>query len=294
MKAKIPILFLLFINLSFAQLSVSNNAYVFVNDEVVFVEDDVNLINASSTIYLRNEGQLIQGTGTETAGVKNSGIGNLSVYQNGNVGAYEYNYWCSPTGSITSTTTNNPFGISLLNDITGLTTSTPATFTTSSNFNGTANPLNIEPYWIWKYIASGNYSDWIHVEGATTINPGEGFSMKGTNGTSANNSGDNQNYEFRGKPNTGTLSVSVLDDNYTLVGNPYPSAIDALAYIHDVENDIQLQVAVCLHTYLLHLVHIMVMVQLMEPVVEAHLEKNLDDISLLDKDLWLKVQLLVL
>lgn len=236
MSYKITLFLVLTFNLSFAQLSVRNNAYVFVNDEIVFVENDVNLNEAASTIYLRNQGQLIQGTGTETAAVKNSGQGELSVYQDGNVGAHEYNFWCSPVGSKTSNTINNPFGIAFLNDITGLTTATAATFTTSASLNGTANPLNIEPYWIWKFIASDEYSEWIHVQSATSINPGEGFTMKGVTGTSANNPGDNQNYDFRGKPNTGTISVNVLNAQFTLVGNPYPSAMDALAYIHDVEN----------------------------------------------------------
>ncbi|PIA80681.1 hypothetical protein BFR04_15845, partial [Gaetbulibacter sp. 4G1] len=228
-------LLIIFSTLSYAQLSVRNSAYVFVNDEIVFVENDVNLNEAASTIYLRNQGQLIQGTGTETAATKNSGIGELSVYQNGNVGVHEYNYWCSPIASKTSSTVNNPFGISLLNDITGLTTATPATYI-FANYNGSASPLNIEPYWIWKFIASDEYSEWIHVLGNTTINPGEGFTMKGTAGTSANNPGDNQNYDFRGKPNTGTIDVAVLTNQYTLVGNPYPSAMDAHAYIWDTDN----------------------------------------------------------
>jgi hypothetical protein len=221
-------LFLIFAcNLSFAQLSVRNNTYIFVNDQIVFVEDDVNLNEANSRIYLRNEAQLIQGAGA----TGNSGVGELSVYQNGNVGEYEYNYWCSPIGSKPSSSVNNPFGISFLNDVIGLITSTPATFTHSGNYNGTSSPLNIEPYWIWKFIASDNYYEWIHVQGNTTLNPGEGFTMKGTVG-----SGDNQLYDFRGKPNKGTIAVSVLNGKTTLVGNPYPSAIDAAAYIHDVEN----------------------------------------------------------
>lgn len=220
-------LLLTFSNLLFSQLSVRNSAYVFVNDQVIFVEDDVNLNETDSRLYLRSEGQLIQGSGTSG----NSGVGELSVYQNGSVDEYEYNYWCSPLGNKTNTTTNNTFGISLLNDVTGLTTSTPATSNHSSDYNGTSSPLNIEPYWIWKFIASDEYAEWIHVLNNTTINPGEGFTMKGTSG-----SGANQLYDFRGKPNTGTMAVNVLNGQFTLVGNPYPSAMDALEYIHDTEN----------------------------------------------------------
>lgn len=227
MKKIIFFLFLLATSISFSQLSVRNSAYIFVNDEVVFVEDDINLNEAASTIYLRNEAQIIQGTGT----TGNSGIGELSVYQEANGGEHEYNYWCSPIGSKTSNSINNPFGISFLNDVTGLITSTPATFVTSSTYNGTSSPLNIEPYWVWKFIASDDYSEWTHVQGNTSINPGEGFTMKGTIG-----SGNAQRYDFRGKPNNGTIAVNVATNQYSLVGNPYPSAMDALAYIHDTQN----------------------------------------------------------
>ncbi|WP_298344147.1 T9SS type A sorting domain-containing protein [uncultured Algibacter sp.] len=227
MHKKLLLLLILISNLSFSQLSVRNSAYIFVNDEVVFVEDDINLNETNSTIYLRNEAQVIQGAGT----TGNSGVGELSVYQEANGGEHEYNYWCSPIGSKTSNSLNNPFGISFLNDATGLITATPATFVSTASFNGTSSPLNIEPYWVWKFIASDNYAEWIHVESNTSVNPGEGFTMKGTIG-----SGDAQRYDFRGKPNNGTIAVSVLTNQYSLVGNPYPSAMDAVAYIHDTQN----------------------------------------------------------
>lgn len=238
MYFRLIVIFTLATQLSMAQLSVRNNAYIFVNDQVVFVEDEINLAEAASTIYLRSEAQLVQGSGTETvSSAKNTGLGLLSVYQDGNVGAHEYNYWCSPIGSRTGSTVNNPFGITLLHDID---TTDPdriavlsTTYVHNSNYNGTSSPLNIEPYWIWKFIAQSNYADWVHVEDRTDINPGEGFTMKGTVG-----SGDNQNYDFRGKPNTGTIAVAVAAGQLSLVGNPYPSAMDAYAYIHDAENSL--------------------------------------------------------
>jgi hypothetical protein len=215
-----------------AQLSVRNNAFIYVNDEIVFVEDDINLEESTTAIYLRTEAQVIQGTGT----TGNSGEGLLSVYQDGNVGEYEYNYWCSPTGSFDDTTVNNPFGITLLNDIVDVTNSTAANVTHQTGYNGTSNPLAIEPYWIWMYRAGTAYADWEYVGDATTIPAGYGFSMKGTAGTSANNTGDNQNYDFRGKPNTGKIEIPILTNEFTLVGNPYPSAMDAHAYIWDANN----------------------------------------------------------
>ena len=74
---------------AFAQLSVKPNgttdSYVYVKDQVLYVANEINLTrntNGPSTteasIYLRDNGQLIQGGTTST----NSGNGQLSVQQN--------------------------------------------------------------------------------------------------------------------------------------------------------------------------------------------------------------------
>src|SRR5690606_26215595 len=56
-----------------------------------------------------------------------------------------------------------------------------------------------------------------------------GFTMKG-------NPRGGQPYDFRGKPNNGNITVSVVAGEETLVGNPYPSALDARDFIHDPLN----------------------------------------------------------
>jgi hypothetical protein len=62
--------------------------------------------------------------------------------------------------------------------------------------------------------------------------------MKGTSGTNGftvngvqNNPGSQQRYDFRGKPNDGTISIPVAIAQFTLTGNPYPSAIDLSAFL---------------------------------------------------------------
>lgn len=241
--------------LGFAQtdLYVSNNAnsYIYVDGTAfddtpvdalnsstnapLFVTNNIELAGPNSFIYLRNEGQLIQ----SLSSTGNFGTGDLSVYQEGNVSATEYNYWCSPIGD---KTTGNPFGVSLLNDRVSVTGSVPAIVSHNADYNGTSSPLDIEERWIWKYTNPSNqYSDWVAVVATNTINPGEGFTMKGTSGTSANNPGNAQRYDFRGRPNTGTFSLNVAapigpDAQQTLAGNPYPSALDARAYLFDTQN----------------------------------------------------------
>lgn len=61
---------------------------MFISDQIVFVNDDINLSEANSTLYLRNETQVIQGSGT----ISYSGVGELSVYQEDNIGIYEYKF----------------------------------------------------------------------------------------------------------------------------------------------------------------------------------------------------------
>lgn len=49
---------------------------------------------------------------------------------------------------------------------------------------------------------------------------------------------DLQNYTFVGKPNNGTITSPVTGGNEALVGNPYPSAIDASQFITDNSSSI--------------------------------------------------------
>ena len=227
---------------AFSQMYVSPNSYVFVNDQFVYVKQDVNL-QSNGNFFLRNNSQLLQGA---TGAGANTGAGKLSVFQEGTVNNFQYNYWCSPVGNASAVVGNEPFGITMLHRPTTVTNSTPATILATNNYNGTASPLAIAPYWIWRFVTSNAYAQWAYVGAATGINAGEGFTMKGTSGTDAtvaqaiegvqNNSGNRQRYDFRGKPNDGNMGIPVSAGNFTLVGNPYPSAIDLNAYLLDPAN----------------------------------------------------------
>jgi hypothetical protein len=224
---------------SFAQLYVSNN-YVYVADKYLYVQQDVNIQNTGN-LYLRNESQLLQ---SKTGSSANAGAGKLSVFQEGTVNNFGYNYWCSPVGNSVTAAGNEPFGITMLNRPTSATASTPAIILPISSNNGIANPLSISQGWIFKFLSSSLYSQWFGVYSASTLNPGEGFTMKGTSGIDAaftdagvtNNPGSKQRYDFRGRPNDGDIIINVLQDNYTLTGNPYPSAIDLKAFLLGATN----------------------------------------------------------
>jgi hypothetical protein len=215
---------------------VKANTFIYASNQYVYIKNDLELNASDSNFYLRNDGQLLQGaTGTGA----NKGIGSLSVFQEGSVNNYQYNYWCSPVGNVSSSTSgNNPFGIGLLGRPTTVTATTAATILGSNIYDGIASPLAIAPYWVYKFINKSSYSDWVQVGSAYTIAAGQGFTMKGTSGTDAttinsvqNNSGSKQRYDFRGKPNDGTINISVLTGELTLTGNPYPSAINLKSFL---------------------------------------------------------------
>ncbi len=213
-----------------AQMFVANNTSVYVDGTGFYCAGDINLETETSTIYLRNEAQLIQSSESNS----NKGLGKISVYQEGTTHQFAYNYWCSPVGNNSvNTTSNNPFRVNQIHDPL-LNTPNPidsqyAQFT--GGYNGSSNPLTIAKPWLYTFSAVATAVTWNFVGDTGIIAPGLGFTMKGTSG-----SNNNQAYDFRGKPNTGNISNTVLASQWTLIGNPYPSALDAAAFIHDTDN----------------------------------------------------------
>jgi hypothetical protein len=217
-----------------AQMFISPNSYVYSENVPVYIEKELELNASSSNFYLRGDAQLLQGTVSASS---NKGVGNLSVFQEGTTNNFQYNYWCSPVGGNIATAGNSPFGITQLKDIIDLTTSATPTILPSNNYDGSSSPLSIAPYWVWK-LPSTSLTNWVYVGSTSNLNAGEGFTMKGTSGTNAttvkgvqNNPGNKQRYDFRGKPNDGTITIPVVVGELILTGNPYPSAIDLSAFL---------------------------------------------------------------
>lgn len=215
-----------------SQLYVASDSYVYVSNEPLYVNQAVELAN-NGNIYLRNGAQLLQGT----ASTPNKGSGQLSVFQEGTVNNFAYNLWTSPIGNGVLTSGNENFGVGMLKRPISVRLSNPATI--SASLDGLASPLTISQRWIYKYVGSSGYSEWEFVGPANTIAPGQGFIMKGTNGSDAifsdngvaNNPGNAQRYDFRGRPNNGDIDVVVKNNQITLTGNPYPSAIDLKSFL---------------------------------------------------------------
>ncbi len=187
-------------------------------------------LKLNGSIDLNGESQLVQTLGSDFD-VTSSGT--LEKDQQGTADKFTYNYWSSPVGISNTTTNNNSYKLpNVLRDATNESSPITMTFLTSGYNGASGTPIKIADYWIWKFAnqADGNYSAWQHVRSTGNMLAGEGFTMKGP-GTGLIT--DLQNYAFVGKPNNGNINLTINAGNDYLVGNPYPSAIDANKFILD-------------------------------------------------------------
>ncbi|SDS14267.1 Por secretion system C-terminal sorting domain-containing protein [Formosa sp. Hel1_31_208] len=176
-------------------------------------------------IDLEGQSQLIQEVGSD---LDPTSSGSLEKDQQGTADVHTYNYWSSPVGVINNTTNNNSYTVVdvMLDD------ALPINFINNDYDGSASSPITIADYWIWKFAnqPDDDYSAWQHVRQNGTLLAGEGFTMKGPgSGTIV----DQQNYVFLGKPNNGDINLTLNAGNDYLVGNPYPSAIDANTFITD-------------------------------------------------------------
>ena len=224
-------------------------SFLYANDVQVYVEGTIGLTkNAAGpyegSIYLRGDSQLFQG-GSATY---NSGDGLLSVYQTTNADQYDYNFWSSPVGlnaGAVGNTNNGPLRLNVSDTSDdGMPSAIPTDigttiFTPVWGGSSNSNLLYISSTWLYKY--SNDTTNWQWVGGNDVVQPGYGFSMKGTNTSTtstANNDPNAQQYDFRGRPNTGDIVVNLNNGESTLAGNPYPSALDLAVFFNDNITDI--------------------------------------------------------
>ncbi|TYA94738.1 choice-of-anchor D domain-containing protein [Seonamhaeicola marinus] len=191
-------------------------------------------LKLDGVLDLEGESQLIQ---TNESDLDVTSAGTIEKDQQGTRDLYTYNYWSSPVSTSNTSSNNNSFSLDTNVLKNGTISATPNNIMFSStSYDGAVygNDISIADYWIWKYANQTNnsYSSWQHVRSTGTLNPGEGFTMKGV----ANTGGVvslTQNYVFDGKPNNGDISLTISAGNDYLIGNPYPSAIDANEFIMD-------------------------------------------------------------
>jgi len=209
-------------------LFVNSNTLSATNDSKIEVSHYLKL---DGKIDLVGRSQLVQKLGSDLDATSS---GSLERDQQGQANKYNYNYWSSPVGAINSTTNNNNFTVAgVLKD--GTNPALPGTITWINGYDGATSPFSLARYWIYKFDNLGNdYANWTQIFETGQLEASKGFTLKGSGAATAN-----QNLTFLGKPNNGTINNTVGADQLLLIGNPYPSALDANKFIDDNISSIQ-------------------------------------------------------
>ncbi|AUS05371.1 discoidin domain-containing protein [Pseudotamlana carrageenivorans] len=181
-------------------------------------------IGDTGLIDLQGESQLLQTT-ESTLG---TGTGEIERDQQGVQNLYTYNYWSSPV--------NNGGGKYTVGGIL-FDGSTKVTFT--GGYDGSQSPVTISEFWLHKFenALADNYYAWKRVKSSGELFAGQGFTMKGT--TTNKDLTVEQNYTLKGMPNNGDFTLTLNPGNEYLVGNPYPSALDANQFLTDNQGSIE-------------------------------------------------------
>ncbi|MDC7998172.1 LamG-like jellyroll fold domain-containing protein [Gilvibacter sediminis] len=177
---------------------------------------------------LQGDSQLVQTAGSDLE-VTSSGY--MERGQGGTADLYTYNYWSSPVGR------NNAFTLNWDYKVNNRLRDGSSNINWVWGYDGAAgSPVSLSARWIFRFEDGpvGDYDSWEFVGPYQYFSVGQGFTMKGpgTGGVT-----DVQNYTFTGKPNNDQTSheiqLSISANNNYLVGNPFPSALDANDFIAD-------------------------------------------------------------
>lgn len=205
-------------------LLVSSNILSAINDSKIQVS---NYLKLDGKIDLVGKSQLIQ---TEGSILDVNSAGSIERDQQGQSNKFNYNYWSSPVSSINTTSNNTNYTVAgVMKD--GTNPSLPSAINWVGGYNGSPTiPISLARYWIFKFDNYANaYANWVQVRETGSIRVGQGYTLKGSGAA-----GTTQNYSFVGKPNNGTIDSNTISAHQLLLaGNPYPSALDANAFIND-------------------------------------------------------------
>jgi hypothetical protein len=187
-----------------------------------------NGINNNGDIRLVDGSQLVQRHATGTS--LNTGSGNLHVDQTASTSSvYHSGYWSSPVRK-SGTTAGVNFSINDVLKDGSVPTSATETVGEATDINfisgldgdSSATPIEISTRWLASF---NNASDWTRFVSPTSaeFSPGEAWNMKSAGAR----------FSFKGTPNDGDYSFILDQNKFSLIGNPYPSALDAQAFINE-------------------------------------------------------------
>jgi hypothetical protein len=195
----------------------------------IVMNSDTNIQNdwylkLDGKIDLQGMSQLLQTTESD---LDATSAGSIERDQQGQSNKYNYNYWSSPVSPINSPNNSNYSVTGIMKD--GY-NAIPRNIDWVSGYDGTpgsaGTPVKLARYWLYKFESNNDaYANWIQITENSTLRAGQGYTLKG--------SGAASKFTFVGKPNNGTISNTVGPGQLLLIGNPYPSAINADKFLDD-------------------------------------------------------------
>ncbi len=203
-----------------SKLNISTGTFLQIADQLQ-LDGELRLVGSA---------QLLQ---THSGTSQVTGNGKLFIDQQGTVTTiYRYNYWTSPVKEVGKST----FSVKeVMKDGTTATSVNDFDFTPPDinfiSYNGAysslggsnaTSPITIANYWIYSYVNGLSGSSWIQELETGSFDPSEGYIIKGP--------GAAQNYTFTGTPNDGDITSTISAGFSSLLGNPYPSALDSQAF----------------------------------------------------------------
>lgn len=210
------------------------------------VQNNAGIINTwflklDGKLDLNGESQLVQ---TEFSDLDVSSSGRIEIDQQGKADIYSYNHWSAPVNPVNTSANNTDYSIAgVLKDGTDPMNPQNINFISSGHNGAPGSPITLADYWMFKYVNQpDDYGNWFsgHVRSTGNIAVGEGYTLKGPGAATTS-----QNYVFEGKPNNArkasvdampgndAVQLTIGGNNVYLVGNPFPSALDAHKFIDD-------------------------------------------------------------
>ena len=216
------------ISFSACKLTINNNATLNIGDNnFVEVENEL-IVETGSRIEVQPYGAFVQNN--DDSYIINDGTTSVDKITAPMNAWYEYTYWSSPVseetieGAIVDSEPSRRFIFKGYNFL-------DVTAETNNDDTPVAGQDDIDD----------NGDDWSWVNGATVMQPGVGYATTLTElayDTAPGVSNKTFRFTFEGDFNNGIISVplyrndsEMADNNWNLIGNPYPSAIDADAFL---------------------------------------------------------------
>ena len=211
-----------------SKLMIQNNHYLEFDEDFI-LDGEVRLIGDAQLVQTHTGFSNVQGTG--------------KIYKDQQAlvpNIFRYHYWSSPVREYAS----DDFRVGqVMFDGVDPTdeTSVPQPITWENGYDGAPGsgtypgsytPITISNYWIYTNLNDiGDGSSWVQQLDGGVIPMGQGFSMKSTGVVG-------QNFTFMGTPNDGSIVFNFTGNTSSLLGNPYPSALDITDFINTNVNAI--------------------------------------------------------